>query len=102
MFPMVLENDLAALPSAADVAEVRLALASLRTSFGAGAVSASRTINPLLDLWALTTAVDRCAAIPIEALLTVLVRRSITTTAEMAEMADRVEQMLQKLEGPSD
>ena len=81
----------------AAVAALREGLASLRTSYGVGAVSASRTINPLIDLWGLASTVDSSVALPIETLLTVLVRRSLTTTVELAATADAVERALDGL-----
>jgi len=80
--------------AAADMLALRCALDGIADGHTAGAISASRMINPLLDLWALAAVVDRLAAIPIESLLTVLARRSITTTDELARMSAAVSRAL--------
>jgi hypothetical protein len=80
--------------AAADVLALRSALDGIADGHGTGAISASRMIDPLLDLWALATAVDHLAAVPVESLLTVLVRRSITTTDELAQMTGAVSRAL--------
>lgn len=62
-----------------------------------GVISASRVINPLLQLWSLANAVDRTAALPIEGLLTALNGRKITTNAELGEMIAAVRDALAQL-----
>jgi hypothetical protein len=79
------------------IARLREALAALRTSRGDGVLSAARTVDPLLDLWGLATAVDRAAARPIERLLGTLVARSVTTAGDLAACVDQVEATLGRL-----
>ena len=73
---------------------LRRGLADFRVSHTDSVQSAARAINPLLDLWALAAAVDRSLAVPIEALLTALVARTSTTSAELRACADEVETSL--------
>lgn len=55
------------------------------------AISTSRLLNPLLDLWALASDVSPEAAAPIEALLTVYAGpRELASPAELAELVDRL------------
>ena len=79
------------------LAMLRQALDSLRASHAAGVYSASRMINPLLDVWSLAEAVDRAPARPIERLLTALVARSVTTSAEISTCIDEVETVISRL-----
>lgn len=60
-------------------------------------ISASRVINPLLQLWALANAVDHTVAMPIERLLTALNGRKITTNAEIGEMVAAIRDALAQL-----
>lgn len=48
------------------------------------AISASRVINPLLELWELAVKVDPAVARPVEDLLRALVGRELTTSQELA------------------
>jgi len=70
---------------------------ALRASRTDGVLSASRTIDPLLELWSLAVAVDRAAARPIERLLSTLVARSVTTSDELCACVDQVEAALTRL-----
>jgi len=66
-------------------------------SHAAGVYSASRMINPLLDVWGLAAAVDQAVARPIERLLTALVVRSVVTSAELRTAIDEVETVISRL-----
>ena len=79
------------------LAMLRQALDSLRASHAAGVYSASRMINPLLDVWSLAAAVDQAVARPIERLLTALVVRSVVTSAELRTAIDEVETVISRL-----
>jgi len=78
-------------------AELRAAIAELRASHASGIFSAKRTIDPLLDLWSLASAVDRSVARPVEGLLVTLVERSVVAGSELASCLDRVEAALARL-----
>ncbi|HZD66403.1 MAG TPA: hypothetical protein VE152_09915 [Acidimicrobiales bacterium] len=54
------------------------------------AISASRVINPLLDLWQVASAMDPSVAAPVETLLTALVQRELTTPGELQEFMDQM------------
>ena len=73
------------------IARLQLALGALQAYHADGVYSASRMINPLLDVWSLAEAVDRAPARPIERLLTALVARSVTTSAEISTCIDEVQ-----------
>lgn len=55
-----------------------------------GVTSASRAISPLLEIWELANALDRSVAEPVEALLTALVTRELTTDKELSGVMDQV------------
>lgn len=55
-----------------------------------GVTSASRVISPLLEIWELANALDRSVAEPVEALLTALVTRELTTDKELAGVMGEV------------
>jgi hypothetical protein len=46
-------------------------------------IPAGRAVDALLDLWSIVHDVDRVAAVPLEGLMTTLVRRSYTTPTEL-------------------
>ena len=73
------------------------ALDSLRASHPAGVYSASRMINPVLDVWSLAASVDHAVARPIERLLTALVVRYVVTSAELRTAIDEVETVISRL-----
>jgi hypothetical protein len=101
--PPSFRSDRIAVPGSAgaDIEErlvgLRRGLDDFRISHTDSVLSAGRAINPLLDLWGLAAAVDRSVAAPIEALLTVLVSRTSTTSAELGACADEVEASLTRL-----
>ena len=78
----------------AKVADLVLALEVFRAAYTGAPQSAHRLINPLLDLWSIASAVDRSAAAPIEALLTLLINRSLVSSAELGASIGEVEQAL--------
>jgi hypothetical protein len=49
-------------------------------------VPAGRAVDILLDLWSIVHDVDRVAAVPLEELMTTLVRRSYTTPTELVPL----------------
>jgi len=53
-------------------------------------ISASRVIDPLLEIWGLATEVDPSVAVPVERLLTALVGRELTTLDELTGAMDEV------------
>jgi hypothetical protein len=53
-------------------------------------VSASRVIDPLLEIWGLASEVDASIAVPVERLLTTLVGRELTTLDELTGAMDEV------------
>ena len=53
-------------------------------------ISASRVIDPLLEIWGLAVAVDASVAVPVERLLTALVGRELTTLDELTAAMDEV------------
>ena len=59
-------------------------------SFTDPVISASRVINPLLDVWGAAKEVDDSVAVPVEVLLTALVSRELTTTGELVGMVDEL------------
>jgi hypothetical protein len=62
---------------------------------GQVAVSASRLVNPLLDLWALAIEVGPDTAAPVEKLLTVYAGpRDLASPAELAELVERLRSTL--------
>jgi hypothetical protein len=74
-----------------DVARLRGALGRFRAAHAEPMLSAHQMINPLLDLWGLAAAVGDRAPAPIEAMLTALVGRCLTTPAELGACLDEVE-----------
>jgi hypothetical protein len=63
----------------------------------AGPYPSGDEITPLLDLWALATAVDGAVARPIERLLTLLVHRTLVTSLELARGLELVRTALADL-----
>jgi hypothetical protein len=53
-------------------------------------ISASRVIDPLLEIWGLASAIDASVAVPVERLLTALVGRELTTLDELTGAMDEV------------
>jgi hypothetical protein len=53
-------------------------------------ISASRVIDPLLEIWGLASEVDPSVAVPVERLLTALVGRELTTLDELTGAMDEV------------
>jgi hypothetical protein len=53
-------------------------------------ISASRVIDPLLEIWGLASEVDASVAVPVERLLTALVGRELTTLDELTKAMDEV------------
>jgi hypothetical protein len=53
-------------------------------------ISASRVIDPLLEIWGLAREVDSSVAVPVERLLTSLVGRELTTLDELTSAMDEV------------
>jgi hypothetical protein len=53
-------------------------------------ISASRVLDPLLEIWGLATEVDASVAVPVERLLTALVGRELTTLDELTRAMDDV------------
>ena len=79
------------------IARLQLALGALQASHADGVYSASRMINPLLDVWSLAVTVDQAVARPIERLLTALVVRYVVTSAELRTAIDEVETVISRL-----
>ena len=69
---------------------VRAQLDAFLAAHDESVISTSRIINPLLDLWDFVHNESPDAARPIERLLTVLVGRLHTSSAELARMVDDV------------
>ena len=80
-----------------DVFALEAGIAAFRAAHSSGSFSTSRTVNPLLDLWELAHQVDPTVAVPLESLLSVLVRRSLTTSVELSDTLDRVGLLLEPL-----
>ena len=57
---------------------------------GDSAISASRVIDPLLEIWGLASEIDRSVAEPVESLLTALIGRELTTRDELVKAMDEV------------
>jgi hypothetical protein len=53
-------------------------------------ISASRVIDPLLEIWGLASEMDASVAEPVERLLTTLVGRELTTLDELTGAMDEV------------
>ena len=53
-------------------------------------MSASRVIDPLLEIWGLATEVEPAVAVPVERLLTALVGRELTSLDELTGGMDEV------------
>jgi hypothetical protein len=62
-----------------------------------GVISVNRVTNPLLTLWQLATDIDHSVAVPIEALLTALAGRQITTARELTQAMDATRAALASL-----
>jgi hypothetical protein len=75
----------------------RQVLLALRVAHPDGRYSAKRTIDPLLEVWAVVSAVDRSAARPIEVMLQGLVHRPLVTASKLWACADDVEAVLDTL-----
>lgn len=57
-------------------------------NFDQPAISASRPINALLEIWGLASDIDPAVAEPVERLLTALVGRELTTPEELASVME--------------
>ncbi|MGH9066742.1 MAG: hypothetical protein ACRD0J_04515 [Acidimicrobiales bacterium] len=75
--------------------------AAFRAAHGEGVFSASRTINPLLEVWELANAVDHSVAEPIEGLLTAMVGRELTTAKELLAAMDELDTKVSALSEPA-
>jgi hypothetical protein len=64
------------------------AIESFLATYDQPAISASRPINALLEIWGLATEIDPAVAAPVESLLTALVGRELTTGAELATVME--------------
>lgn len=73
-----------------NVTKLEQEIETFLASFTDPVVSASRVINPLLDVWGAAKEVDDSVAVPVEVLLTALVSRELTTTGELVGMVDEV------------
>jgi len=85
-----------------ECSKLQSAIVDFRASHGTGVFSAKRTIDPLLDLWSLASAVDRSVARPIEVVLVSLVERSIVTGEELASCIGQVEEAVARLASSPD
>ncbi len=74
------------------------AIATFVASQGDGAISASRPVNSLLEIWAIAAEVHPSVAEPVELLLTALVSRELTTSAELEATMDAVHMAVSDLE----
>jgi hypothetical protein len=68
---------------------VRAAVAALEVMTEEPVVSAGRLVNPLLDLWAAARVVGFGAAVPAEALLSVILGRTLIAASEVVSVCDR-------------
>jgi hypothetical protein len=68
---------------AGDVDRFELEISTLLTECGTGVTSASRVINPLLQLWSIAQEIDPTVAAPIGQLLTALAHRALMTAQEL-------------------
>ncbi|HLI15374.1 MAG TPA: hypothetical protein VKV23_04890 [Acidimicrobiales bacterium] len=66
------------------------AIDELLGRFADQAVSVSRVINPLLDIWSLARDVHPEVAAPVERLLVALNRRTLTSAKELAATLEEV------------
>jgi hypothetical protein len=57
-------------------------------------IPASSALDVLLDLWSIVHEVDRVAAVPLQDLMTILVRRSYTTASELVPVCARTRTLL--------
>jgi len=64
-------------------------------------ISASRVIDPLLEIWGLASEIDASIAVPVERLLTALVGRELTTLDELTRAMDEVRAAVAALALPS-
>jgi hypothetical protein len=64
------------------------AIETFLATFHEPAISASRPINALLQIWGLATDIDPEVAQPVEGLLTALVGRELTTADELASVME--------------
>jgi hypothetical protein len=53
-------------------------------------IPAAQVINLLLDVWSAAQSIHPSVALPVEGLLTILVRRSATTPSELAATLDEI------------
>ena len=72
------------------VEQLRFAVSAFLADLNDETVSASRLINPLLNLWQLATSVDPTAAAPLEELLSVVSYRNLIARSELNEVLGRV------------
>lgn len=77
-----------------EIQELTDAMAAFLDEHGGTVVSASRVVNPLLNLWSLAHAVDPIVAAPIEELLTALRGRTLTTPDELTAAVAKVRDLL--------
>jgi hypothetical protein len=65
-------------------------LASFLTDHNGTVIGRSRVMNPLLAVWEAAHTVSEAAAMPVERMLTVLVKRQHTSHDELSRMVDDV------------
>jgi hypothetical protein len=78
--------------------QLTIELDELQKKFAGNVHSVSRVINPLLSAWSLAHEIDPEVARPLEALLTSLSHRVLTTEGELASAIDEVRLRLARLE----
>jgi hypothetical protein len=70
-------------------------LASFLADHSGTVIGASRVMNPLLAVWEAAHTLSETAALPVERMLTVLVKRQHTSHDELARMVDDVREAVQ-------
>jgi hypothetical protein len=68
---------------AEEIERLEREIAELLALHGEGVNSASRVINPLLNIWSTANDIDPSIALPVQNLLSVLPHRALITTDEL-------------------
>jgi len=86
---------------AGDIERLEQEISALLAVYGAGVNSASRVINPLLQIWSTAQEIDPTVALPIQVLLTALAHRALITGEELTSVLDEARSALEGLATPS-
>lgn len=85
---------------AEDIERLEAEITALLAMHGEGVNSASRVVNPLLNIWSIANAIDPAAAEPVQDLLTVLPHRALISADELKGVFAKVHVVLEGLSAP--